>query len=170
MKHRVRKVKLSRSPGAREALLRSLAQSLVIHGKIKTTLAKAKAIQPFVDRMVSIAKKDNLSAKRLVEARLGGRKITKKLFQEVLPRFNGKTSGFTRIIHLEPRRGDAAKMVLLEFSALPPPAKEEKKTKETGVQKEVTKTKGKEVKKSKTREKPSSKGGKNGTNKKKSKK
>lgn len=128
MKHRVKQVKLSRSHGAREALLKNLASSLIFEGKIKTTLAKAKAVQPFVDRIVSIAKKDSLSSRRLIESRLGGRKIVKKLFQDILPRFDGKMSGFTRIVHIGMRRGDAAKMALLEFSA--PPAPQEKKKKE----------------------------------------
>lgn len=172
MKHRVKSVKLSRSPGAREALLRNLASSLIDKGKIKTTLAKAKAVQPFVDRLISIAKKDSLSTRRLIESRLGERKIVKKLFQEVLPRFNSKMSGFTRIIHLGTRRGDGAKMALLEFSALPPPPKEKGKRekKEDEVTEEVKEPKAKEAKKPKNTEDQPSKGGKSGTKKKKSRK
>lgn len=172
MKHRVKSLKLSRSPGAKEALLRNLAHSLIDQGKIKTTLAKAKAVQPLVDRLISIAKKDSLSRRRLIESRLGGRKIVKKLFQEVLPRFDGRESGFTRIIHVGMRRGDGAKMALLEFSALPPPPKEKDKkgTKEAKVTKEVKERKAKEVKKPKKAKEQLPEGGKDGTKKKKSRK
>ncbi|OGD85745.1 50S ribosomal protein L17, partial [Candidatus Curtissbacteria bacterium RBG_16_39_7] len=111
----MKKLKLSRSKGARKALIRNLATPLILEGKIKTTLAKAKAVRPFVERLVVIAKKGNLTARRRVTMLLPDKKAGKKLFSDLVPKLVSRNSGFLRIVNLGLRRGDSAKMVLLEF-------------------------------------------------------
>lgn len=116
MKKRVFGRQLSRERDTRRALFRSLIRALVKHGKIKTTKAKAKAIQADIDKLVNLAKKDSISAKRRVFAILGNDKeTTKKLLIEVVPSFSDRSGGYTRIVSLPARRGDAAQIVRLEW-------------------------------------------------------
>ena len=116
MKKRVFGRQLSRERDTRRALFRSLIRALVEHGKIKTTKAKAKAIQADVDKLVNLAKKDSISAKRRVFAILGNDKeTTKKLLKEVVPSFPNRGGGYTRIVPLPARRGDAAQIVRFEW-------------------------------------------------------
>ena len=116
MKKRVFGRQLSRERDTRRALFRSLIRALVEHGKIKTTKAKAKAIQADVDKLVNLAKKDSISAKRRIFAILGNDKeTTKKLLKEVVPSFSDRSGGYTRIVPLPARRGDAAQIVRLEW-------------------------------------------------------
>ncbi len=116
MKKRVFGRQLSRERDTRRALFRSLIRALVKHGKIKTTKAKAKAIQASIDKLVNLAKKDSISAKRRVFAILGNDKeTTKKLLIEVVPSFSDRSGGYTRIVPLPARRGDAAQMVRFEW-------------------------------------------------------
>lgn len=108
---------LSRSRKGRIALFRSLIRALTISGKIVTTRAKAKAIIPQIDKIVTAAKKNSLSARRRVLASLGNdRGTTDLIFLKVVPAFSNRTSGFTRIILLPARSGDKAQMVRLEWS------------------------------------------------------
>lgn len=116
MKKRVFGRQLSRERDTRRALFRSLIRALVKHGKIKTTKAKAKAIQADIDKLINLAKKDSISAKRRVFAILGNDKeTTKKLLIEVVPSFSDRSGGYTRIVPLPARRGDAAQIVRLEW-------------------------------------------------------
>lgn len=116
MKKRVFGRQLSRERDTRRALFRSLIRALVKHGKIKTTKAKAKAIQADIDKLVNLAKKDSISAKRRVFAILGNDKeTTKKLLIEVVPSFSDRSGGYTRIVPLPARRGDAAQIVRFEW-------------------------------------------------------
>lgn len=116
MKKRVFGRQLSRERDTRRALFRSLIRALVKHGKIKTTKAKAKAIQADIDKLVNLAKKDSISAKRRVFAILGNDKeTTKKLLKEVVPSFSDRSGGYTRIVPLPARRGDAAQIVRFEW-------------------------------------------------------
>lgn len=90
--------------------------SLIEHGRIKTTVAKAKETRRFVERLVTLAKKQNLHSYRLVVARLRGHKAAaQKLFKELAPQYAQRPGGYTRIIKLGPRPGDRAEMALLEF-------------------------------------------------------
>jgi len=130
MRHRVKKIKLSRSKGAKKALVRNLATSLILEGKIKTTLAKAKVAKSFVEKLINISKKGDLAAKRRIIALLPNKKAAEKLFSDFAPRFTNRDSGFLRIRNLVPRRGDSAKMALLEFLPLKKEKEEEKKSKE----------------------------------------
>jgi len=152
MRHQVKKVKLSRSKGARRALLRNLAAAVILEGKIRTTLAKAKAVKPFVERLVSIAKKNNFSAQRRALAVLPNKKAVEKLFFDLRPKFASRNSGFVRIVNLGFRKGDSAKMALLELiqeakentkSEVKPESKEEGQSKkeEPKITKEKKKTK-----------------------------
>lgn len=116
MKKKVFGRRLSRGGGARKALFRSLIRALVTYEKIKTTKAKAKAIQAEVDKIINLAKEKTLSARREVLARLGNdRKTADMIFEQILPGLEGKNSGFTRLVNLPPRRGDAAEMVRMEW-------------------------------------------------------
>jgi len=146
MKKRVFGRQLSRERDTRRALFRSLIRALVKHGKIKTTKAKAKAIQADIDKLVNLAKKDSISAKRRVFAILGNDKeTTKKLLIEVVPSFLDRSGGYTRIVLLPARRGDAAQIVRLEW-VKKIKIKEAKTTKEKKI-KTVKKKEGKSTKK-----------------------
>lgn len=108
---------LSRSRKGRIALFRSLIRALTISGKIVTTRAKAKAIIPQIDKIITLAKKNSLSARRRVLASLGNdRDTTDLIFLKVVPAFSNRTSGFTRIVLLPARSGDSAQMARLEWS------------------------------------------------------
>lgn len=122
MKKRVKKITLSRREGARQALVKNLARSLVIGDRIKTTKTKAKFAQRYIEKLVNLAKQDTLDAQRRIFSALSDKKVIKKLILEIGPKFGKRTSGFTRIINLSKRRGDAAAMVFLEFAYPAAPA------------------------------------------------
>ena len=116
MKKRVFGRTLSRERSSRRALFRALTRSLIEHGAVKTTKAKAKAVQPFVDRLVKTAKNGSDADKRRVYAILGNdKKSAKEVLEMVKKVFKKRESGFTRAVPLGSRKGDRAKMVRLEF-------------------------------------------------------
>jgi len=104
--------KLSRTKNERRRLFQGLARDLIIHGSIRTTLGKAKAVQPVVEKLVTLAKKGSV---REVEKMLASKTIEKKLNDDAKTRFAKRTSGFTRIIKLGKRLGDATEEALLQF-------------------------------------------------------
>lgn len=105
-----------RPSNQRRALLRSLARSLVIHERISTTETKAKALRPFVERLVTYAKKNTLAARRLTIAKLGDQEVTKKLFAVIGPRYADRTGGYTRIVKRTKRgSNDARKLAYIAF-------------------------------------------------------
>ncbi len=109
--------KLSRSRKAREALIRSLIRAIVIYGQITTTRAKAKAIVGDIDKIVNLAKVNNVSNQRNLLSKLGNdSKTVKSLFTKVAPKFGQRKSGFIKITNLSQRRGDRAEMVRIEWS------------------------------------------------------
>lgn len=114
MKHRKKGRKLGRKKDVRRALLKSLAVSFVRYEKIKTTEAKAKELRPFIEKILSRAKEDKLSNRRLVIAKVG-EVAAKKLFEKIAPKYKNRNGGYTRIIKLSPRKGDASKMAIIEF-------------------------------------------------------
>lgn len=114
MKHRVFGKKLKRDTNERKALFRGLISSLILRGKIKTTEAKAKAVKGQIDKVVTLAKKATLGARRRLLAILDVNAV-EKLMTEVAPKFGERPSGFTQIIKIEPRKGDDAPMVLLRW-------------------------------------------------------
>lgn len=106
--------KFGRETGQRKALLRSLARSLVLRGKITTTIAKAKEIRPFVEKMVTRGRTDSLANRRLLIGTLGDEKTVRKLFATA-KNYEGRAGGYLRITKMGPRKGDAAQMAVIEF-------------------------------------------------------
>jgi large subunit ribosomal protein L17 len=122
MRHNVAGVKLGRQKDERTALRRILVKQLFEHERIQTTRAKAEAVRGQAERLISLAKRGNdageekaVHARRLAAARLGDAAAVKKLFDEIAPRYKDRLGGYTRVIKVGPRKGDAAEMVLLEL-------------------------------------------------------
>src|SRR6516162_7537725 len=115
MRHAKTGKKLGRDSSHRKALYSNLACSLIEHGRIKTTEAKAKAVKPFAEQMITLGKRGDLHARRLALAELRSQDVVHVLFAEVAPRFADRPGGYTRIVKLGPRYGDAAEMVYLEL-------------------------------------------------------
>ena len=117
MRHRNALNRLSRPSGHRRALMRNLASSLFLHGKIRTTHAKAKALRPFAERLVTLARRGDQHARRLAFARLGDKAAVKLLFDEIGPRNANRPGGYTRITKIGNRSasGDAAPMAVIEM-------------------------------------------------------
>jgi large subunit ribosomal protein L17 len=115
MRHRRAGSKLGRDSAHRRALYSNLAGALIEHGRIKTTQAKAKAVKPFAEQMITLGKRGDLHARRLALAELRSQDVVHQLFAEVAPRFAERPGGYTRIVKLGPRLGDAAEMVYLEL-------------------------------------------------------
>lgn len=115
MRHARAGKKLGRDSAHRKALYSNLACSLIEHGRIKTTEAKAKAVKPFAERMISLGRRGDLHARRQALAHLRSQEIVHKLFSDVGPRFAERPGGYSRIVKLGPRQGDAADMVYLEL-------------------------------------------------------
>lgn len=116
MRHKRNRHKLSRDAAHRKALMRNLSRQLFEHERIRTSQAKAKAVKPEVERMITIAKRGDLHSRRLLLARLGQDKfIVHKLVEEIAPRYDERPGGYTRIVKLGPRRSDSTEMVFLEL-------------------------------------------------------
>jgi large subunit ribosomal protein L17 len=115
VRHRRAGKKLGRDSAHRKALYSNLAGALIEHGRIKTTEAKAKAVKPFAEQMITLGKRGDLHARRLALAELRSQDVVHQLFAEVGPRFADRPGGYTRIVKLGPRLGDAADMVYLEL-------------------------------------------------------
>ncbi len=133
MRHRVSGRKLGRTTAHRRALFRNQLASLIEHERIRTTLHKAKELRPLAERMVTQGKRGSVHARRRVGRWVRDRDLVKKLFDEIAPRFAERPGGYTRIVKLGPRLGDAAEMAILEFvekgEAAPEPAKAKGKAK-----------------------------------------
>jgi large subunit ribosomal protein L17 len=128
MRHRVFGKKLSRSSKHRKALFKNLISALIIHGQIKTTEPKVKAIKGLVDKLIGRAKEGSLHSRRMIAAFLQDKKAVNKLTSELAPLFKSRTSGFTRVLRLGKRKGDNAMMVRIELVDKPEAvAKEAKK-------------------------------------------
>jgi large subunit ribosomal protein L17 len=115
VRHRRAGKKLGRDSAHRKALYSNLAGALIEHGRIKTTEAKAKAVKPFAEQMITLGKRGDLHARRLALAELRSQDVVHQLFADVAPRFADRPGGYTRIVKLGPRFGDAAEMVYLEL-------------------------------------------------------
>lgn len=141
MRHSNSGRKLSRTPAHRKALLQNLAKALLIHGKIRTTEMKAKELRRVVEPLVTLAKRNDLHARRQAYRVLNDHALVKRLFDEIGPLFAGVPGGYTRILKLAlPRKGDNAPMAIIELSrtaeapkedAKPAPAKREGKAEGT---------------------------------------
>lgn len=116
MRHQKHKFKLGVQPSHRKSLMRNLSSDLIDHGRIKTTQAKAKAVQIYVEKLVTIAREDTVANRRLVFSRLNNKKAVTKLFTEVAPKFKNRPGGYTRIVKLaDGRVGDGAKLGYISF-------------------------------------------------------
>jgi large subunit ribosomal protein L17 len=115
MRHRVAGFKLKRDAGSRKALLKGLVTSVIEHERIVTTIPKAKAIKPLVDKMITLAKRDTLHARRQAAAFLETPDAVKKLFDKLGTRFGQRNGGYTRIVRLGWRKGDGAEQAMLEL-------------------------------------------------------
>lgn len=115
MRHRVAGRHLKRSSGHRQALFRNLITELFRHKKIRTTEAKAKAIRGEAEKLVTLAKRGDLHARRQALRTVTDAQVVKALFEEIAPRYRERPGGFTRLVKLGPRQGDAAPMVILEL-------------------------------------------------------
>jgi len=117
MKHHSKTRKLGRTKSVRKALIRSLAEALILNGKIKTTEAKAKELRPFIEKLITKGKKGDLAARRVAISRLIGVQLVGKLFSEIAPKFADRNGGYTRVVKLPARGGDGSKMAIIEFVA-----------------------------------------------------
>lgn len=115
MRHRVKGRKLKRTASHRTATLRSLATSVLKHKRIKTTLAKAKEARTFVEKLITKAKRNDLHSKRLVASEIKDKEVVKELFAEIVPKIGDRPGGYTRVVKLGHRDGDAAQMAILEL-------------------------------------------------------
>ncbi len=119
MRHQKKTVKLGRSASHRKALIANQVCSLIEHNRIKTTLAKAKAVRPVAEKMVTLGKKASLHSRRTALAVLRQKDAVKKLFEEIAPRSAGRQGGYTRIVKLGQRKSDSAPLAFLEFVDAP---------------------------------------------------
>lgn len=147
MRHRNLKLKLNRFTSWRKSTLISLAKSLITHQSIKTTKAKAKAVKPLIEKLISLAKDNSLTAKRRAFKVLNDHHLVSALFSDIAMRFKDKAGGYTRIIGLENRRGDNAQVVILELTEII-------KKKKTVIPKKEKEVKPEEEKKPEIQEKP----------------
>lgn len=115
MRHKVAGYKLKRSTGARKALFKGLVTSVIEHERIVTTVPKAKAVRPLVEKMITLAKRDTLHTRRQAAAFLESPAAVKKLFDKLGTRFGQREGGYTRVVRLGNRKGDGAEQAMLEL-------------------------------------------------------
>lgn len=115
MRHRKKGRQLSRTASHRTATLRNMATSLFRHERLETTTAKAKELRPFAERLITLAKDDTVHHRRMARRNVQDREVLAKLFDDIGPRFHDRPGGYTRILKLGNRRGDAAEMALIEL-------------------------------------------------------
>lgn len=115
MRHRVEGRKFGRETDARRLMMRNLVKSMVEHGQLNTTLAKAKEMRRFVERVVTYGKNNTVHSRRLAYSVLGDRDLVKKLFDEIAPAFADRKGGYTRVLKAGFRRGDNAPMAIIQF-------------------------------------------------------
>lgn len=116
MRHRKKGRSLSRKPSHRKATLRNMATSLFRHERIRTTEAKAKELRPFAERLISLARVDDVHSRRQARRHVADREILGKLFGDIGPRFREQDGGYTRVLKLGARRGDGAELALIELT------------------------------------------------------
>jgi large subunit ribosomal protein L17 len=133
MRHQKKTIKLGRTAEHRKALLANQVCSLIEHQRIKTTLAKAKAVRPLAEKMVTLGKRGSIHARRTALATLRQKNVIKKLFDDIAPRSTERNGGYTRIVRLGQRKSDSASMAFIEWvdaaPAIEEKAAEEKKAK-----------------------------------------
>ena len=117
MRHRAKGRQLSRTSTHKRAMLNNMATSLFVHGRVITTEAKAKELRPFAEKLITLARRGDLHARRLVERRIKDRDTLTRLFGEIGPRFAARPGGYTRILKLGHREGDGADVARIELLA-----------------------------------------------------
>ena len=122
MRHRKSGRKLGRDASHRKALYANLTSALIEHGRIKTTVAKAKEVRPVAEQMITLGRRGGVPARRQALKFLRSQDVVHKLFSEVGPRFADREGGYSRIVRIGPRLGDAAEMAYLELVDFTPPA------------------------------------------------
>jgi len=160
MRHRVAGRKLSRHTQHRRWMFRNMLVSLLDHERLKTTLAKAKELRMWADKIITLGKRNDLHARRQAFALLRSEDIVKKLFEEIAPRFKDRQGGYTRIYRIGWRRGDAAPLSLIELVPAAPTGEKKKSTvkkAKEALKKVVPKGKGVEEKEEKARKEPEAK-------------
>lgn len=115
MRHQKKGRKLGTDASHTDAMLKNLATALLTNERIKTTEARAKEVRPLVEKIITWGKKGDIHSRRLAMAQLGDKELVHKLFADVAPRFESREGGYTRILKLGPRKGDAAPMVMMEL-------------------------------------------------------
>ncbi len=115
MRHRKKGRKLGRTASHKKATMRNMATALFRHERIETTTAKAKELRPYAERLITLARRGDLHARRQAARRIQDREVLGKLFDDIGPRFEGRPGGYTRILKLGHRQGDAADMALIEL-------------------------------------------------------
>ncbi len=115
MRHRRKGRKLSRTASHKRATMRNMATALFRHGRIETTTAKAKELRPYAERLITLAKRGDLHARRLAAMKIQDRGVLGTLFDDIGPRYAERPGGYTRILKLGNRKGDAADMSLIEL-------------------------------------------------------
>ena len=125
MRHAIKNRKLGRTSAHRQAMFRNQLSSLIEHGRIKTTLAKAKELRPIAERLITRGRQDSVHARRLAGRWIQNRTTLRRLFEDVAPRFSDRPGGYTRILKLGPRTGDAAEMAYLELVDFEPGANDD---------------------------------------------
>lgn len=115
MRHRVRRGKLNRDSAHRKAMFANMAAALIKHEQIETTLPKAKALRPVVEKLITLGKRGGLHARRRAISRIGDVAMVDKLFATLGPRYSSRNGGYTRIVRAGYRYGDAAPMAFIEF-------------------------------------------------------
>jgi large subunit ribosomal protein L17 len=127
MRHRKKVAKLGRKPDARKRMLRNLVTSLILEERVRTSLVRAKAARSAAEKIITRGRKDTVHARRLVAGSVYGSKAVKKVFDELGPRYSDRPGGYTRILKLGPRKGDAAEEVILELVDSPVPVTQDSK-------------------------------------------
>ena len=107
--------KLGKTTDQRKAMLRQLTTDLLEHGKIETTFTRAKEVQPVVEKMITLGKKDGLANYRRALSYITKEDVANKLFKEIAPKYNERNGGYTRVTRIGPRKGDAAEMAIIEL-------------------------------------------------------
>jgi large subunit ribosomal protein L17 len=117
MRHRAKGRQLSRTSTHKRAMLNNMATSLFVHGRVITTEAKAKELRPFAEKLITLARRGDLHARRLVQRRIKDRETLSRLFSDIGPRFAARPGGYTRILKLGHRKGDGADVARIELLA-----------------------------------------------------
>jgi large subunit ribosomal protein L17 len=146
MRHRNRGNQLGRTSSHRNAMIRNMANSLIEHERIVTTVPKARNLRPFVEKLVTLARDGSVHRRRLAFARLRDRESVTKLFEVLAPRFKDRPGGYTRILKLsKPRLGDNGQRALIEFVVRTPPQTEGEEPQAEAAEREPAKKGGKKA-------------------------